>query len=26
LRRKAFEAYVKQTFAVIRSNPGKHSH
>jgi hypothetical protein len=23
--RKAFEAYVKQTFAVVRSNPGKHS-
>jgi hypothetical protein len=24
-RRQAFEAYVKQTFAVVRSNPGKHS-
>jgi hypothetical protein len=23
-RRKAFEAYVKQTFGVVRSNPGKH--
>ena len=24
-RRKAFEAYVKRTFAVVRFNPGKHS-
>ncbi len=24
--RQKFEAYLKQTFAVVRSNPGKHSH
>ncbi len=24
-RRRQFEAYLKQTFAVVRSNPGKHS-